>query len=324
MIEFVNASKTYDDGTEAVKSLHLTIKKGELFVLIGPSGCGKTTTLKMINRLIPITGGTIFYSGEKISEFDIQELRWNMGLVLQEVSLFPHMTIEENIAIVPELKKWDDRKTQKRIDTLLKMVNLDPGTYRKRKPAELSGGQQQRIGVIRALAADPDIILMDEPFSSLDPISREKLQQDILNLQKKIQKTIIFVTHDMEEALTLGDRICLMDDGQVVQVDTPDAIIKDPANEFVAEFIGNNMSSNYIDRLKGEEITAHNLLSSLDSSVSNAVAVPAHTPLSELLPHLSDHEHISVVQKDQVIGTVTRKSVIEYLAERITGANDHE
>lgn len=158
------------------------------FVFIGPSGCGKTTTLKMINRLIPLTTGTIYIDEKRISDYNIHELRWNIGYVLQQIALFPHMTIEENIAIVPELKKWEKEKTQNRITELLNSVGLDAESYRNRKPAELSGGEQQRVGVVRALAADPEIILMDEPFSALDPISRQKLQQDMIVLQRKIKK----------------------------------------------------------------------------------------------------------------------------------------
>ncbi|TFI48973.1 ABC transporter ATP-binding protein, partial [Diaphorobacter sp. DS2] len=203
MIQFDNVSKQYRDGTKAVDSINLHIKKGEFFVIIGPSGSGKTTILKMINRLIPLTSGTISIDGKRISDYDIHELRWNIGYVLQQIALFPHMTIGENIAIVPELKNWEQVKIKERIDELLEMVGLEPDIYRSRKPHELSGGQQQRVGVTRALAANPPIILMDEPFSALDPISREKLQDDLISLQKKIKKTIVFVTHDMKEALKL-------------------------------------------------------------------------------------------------------------------------
>nr|WP_269670965.1 ABC transporter ATP-binding protein [Paenibacillus sp. 481] len=238
MIRFENVSKTYPDGTSAVNKLNVCIEAGEFFVLIGPSGCGKTTTMKMINGLIQATEGTIYIHNKSISAYNVHELRWNIGYVLQQIALFPHMTIAENIAVVPELRKWNKRKIRTRVDELLDMVGLDPDTYRDRKPAELSGGQQQRVGVVRALAADPEIILMDEPFSALDPISREQLQRDIVQLQQRICKTIVFVTHDMQEALALGDRICLMRDGEIVQVDTPQAMLAHPANDFVREFIG--------------------------------------------------------------------------------------
>ncbi len=204
MIRFEHVSKQFPNGTLAVKSLDLEIEKGEFFVLIGPSGSGKTTTLKMINRLIELSKGWVRINGKIISDYDIHELRWDIGYVLQQIALFPHMTIAENISTVPELKNWDKKKIHARVDELLEMVGLDPEEYRNRKPHELSGGQQQRVGVLRALAADPEIILMDEPFSALDPFSREKLQDDVLEIQQRLKKTIVFVTHDMREALKLG------------------------------------------------------------------------------------------------------------------------
>ena len=198
LIEFKNVMKRYGD-KKAVDNLSFNIKEGEFFVLIGPSGCGKTTTLKMINRLIPLSEGYIYFKDKPVSDYPVYEMRWDIGYVLQQIALFPHMTIKENIAQVPQMKKWKDKDIHRRVDELLDMVRLDPNTYRDRKPDELSGGQRQRVGVVRALAADPPVILMDEPFSALDPISREKLQDDLLELQTKIKKTIIFVTHDIQE-----------------------------------------------------------------------------------------------------------------------------
>ncbi|PYZ95211.1 choline ABC transporter ATP-binding protein [Salipaludibacillus keqinensis] len=238
MIKFTNVSKIFPDGTKAVNDISFDVEEGEFFVIIGPSGCGKTTTMKMINRLIDSSKGSIHIQNKNILEMNIKKLRWNIGYVLQQIALFPHMSIKENIAIVPELKKWSNKDIHKRVDELLNMVGLDPDTYRDRKPSELSGGQQQRIGVIRALAGNPDIILMDEPFSALDPISRDQLQKDIQSLQKEIKKTIVFVTHDIDEALALGSRICVMKDGEVVQIDTPEKLLKKPANDFVREFLG--------------------------------------------------------------------------------------
>ncbi|MGJ9385577.1 ABC transporter ATP-binding protein [Salipaludibacillus sp. CF4.18] len=238
MIEFQGVSKVFADGTKAVNDLNFRIEKGELFVLIGPSGCGKTTTMKMINRLIDSSDGKIFIQDKNIRDMNMKRLRWNIGYVLQQIALFPHMTIKENISIVPELVKWPKEDISKRVDELLDMVGLDPSTYRDRMPDELSGGQQQRVGVVRALAGDPDIILMDEPFSALDPITREQLQKDILDLQKNIKKTIVFVTHDMDEALALGNRICILKEGSVVQVDTPEKLLQNPADDFVEKFIG--------------------------------------------------------------------------------------
>ncbi|MEN1969975.1 ABC transporter ATP-binding protein [Lentibacillus sp. N15] len=242
MIEFRNVRKVYPDGTEAVNDFSLTVNQGEFVTLIGPSGSGKTTTMKMINRLIEPTSGGIYIQDKNVNDYHIHELRWNIGYVLQKIALFPHLTIEENIAVVPEMKKWKRKKIHKRSQELLEMVGLDRAIYQKRMPSELSGGEQQRVGVIRALAADPDIILMDEPFSALDPISREQLQRDIRSLQKEIKKTIVFVTHDMDEAMALGDRVCLMREGKIVQVDAPQQLILHPATTFVRDFIGERKS----------------------------------------------------------------------------------
>ncbi|MBM7646755.1 osmoprotectant transport system ATP-binding protein [Scopulibacillus daqui] len=319
MIRFEKVTKKYTDGATAVKSLDLTIEKGEFFVFIGPSGCGKTTTLKMINRLIDLTEGTIYINNKKISDYDIHELRWNIGYVLQQIALFPHMTIEENISIVPELKKWKRGKIRQRVDELLDMVGLDPDTYRSRKPSELSGGQQQRIGVIRALAADPEIILMDEPFSALDPISREKLQKDILDLQKRIKKTIIFVTHDMQEALTLGDRICLMRKGEIAQLGTPQAFIENPANEFVDEFIGSHAFNEKINLLN-KQTTLEDVLNkipSYDLSTRHVEPLSSRTHLEESLQRLAIEDAIPVEKDGDIIGTITRQTVFQYMADRM-------
>ncbi|WYP28380.1 ABC transporter ATP-binding protein [Alkalihalobacillus sp. FSL W8-0930] len=239
MITFEGVTKTFADGTKGVDHLSLTINSGEFFVLIGPSGCGKTTTMKMINRLIDPTEGTIKIDDDRVQDVNIHKLRWNIGYVLQQIALFPNMTIAENIAVVPEMMKWSKQDVKTRVDELLQMVGLDPNQFRDRMPDELSGGQQQRIGVARALAGNPNIILMDEPFSALDPISREQLQHDIKNLQKDIKKTIVFVTHDMDEALALGEKICVMRDGAAVQIGTPEELVTNPKNEFVQQFIGN-------------------------------------------------------------------------------------
>ncbi len=238
MIEFQHVNKVYDDGFQALTDINLTIKKGELTAFIGPSGSGKSTTMKLINRLITPSSGKVLINGEDIMTKNPVELRRNIGYVIQNVGLFPHMTIGKNVAVIPQLKKWDPSKIEPRVDELMRMVNLDPEVYRDRYPSELSGGQQQRIGVIRALAADPDIILMDEPFSALDPISREQLQDELIRLQEELNKTIIFVTHDMDEAIKVADTIVLMKDGKIVQTGTPESILRHPANDFVRTFIG--------------------------------------------------------------------------------------
>ncbi|MDQ0206041.1 ABC transporter ATP-binding protein [Alkalicoccobacillus murimartini] len=238
MITFKEVTKTFADGTKGVDNLSLTIQSGEFFVLIGPSGCGKTTTMKMINRLIDPTSGVIEIDDEHIQNMNMNKLRWNIGYVLQQIALFPNMTIAQNIAVVPEMMKWSKQDITQRVDELLQMVGLKPEQFRDRMPDELSGGQQQRIGVARALAGNPNIILMDEPFSALDPISREQLQEDIRKLQKEIKKTIVFVTHDMDEALHLGEKICVMRDGTAVQIGTPEELLSHPKDDFVKQFIG--------------------------------------------------------------------------------------
>jgi osmoprotectant transport system ATP-binding protein len=311
MITFEKVAKKYGDESYAVKNFDLKIKEGEFLVLIGPSGSGKTTTLKMINRLIPLTDGTIKIKDMKISDYDIHELRWDIGYVLQQIALFPHMTIEENIAIVPEMKKWEQGKIDQRIDELLNMVGLDPKTYRKRLPHELSGGQQQRIGVARALAANPPIILMDEPFSALDPLSREKLQDDLIQLQKNIRKTIVFVTHDMSEALKLGDRICLMRNGEIVQTGTPLELIYEPANDFVREFVG-------IHQTNGADVRAL-LQPAIAGKQDDLPVISSSATFTEILALLSEHEQVAVEEMDQIIGTMDRQEIIRILSRHKEG-----
>ncbi len=311
VIQFNHVSKSYEDGTKAVDSLHLEIKKGEFFVLIGPSGCGKTTTMKMINRLIETTEGSILIDGKDIQQYNINELRWDIGYVLQQIALFPHMTIAENIAIVPEMRQWSKKEIKARVDELLHMVGLDPDIYRNRMPDELSGGQKQRVGVVRALAANPKIVLMDEPFSALDPLSREQLQKDIVQLQKKIQKTIVFVTHDMQEALSLGDRICIMKEGKVVQLDTPEGIIHNPKNEFVEEFIGNRGRTWY----QGKSIAD---VLPLDQSVQlEGQTLSLHSSLQEALVRVRDEEVVPVEKNGQYIGALTSRHIVNYIVEQM-------
>ncbi|MEH7086488.1 osmoprotectant update ABC transporter ATP-binding subunit OpuFA [Neobacillus drentensis] len=318
MIRFEQVSKQFPSGTFAVKSLDLEIKKGEFFVLIGPSGSGKTTTLKMINRLIELSIGWVWINGKKISDYDINELRWNIGYVLQQIALFPHMTIAENIAVVPELKNWDKDKIAGRVDELLNMVGLDPIEYRNRKPSELSGGQQQRIGVIRALAADPEIILMDEPFSALDPFSREKLQDDLLEIQRKLKKTIVFVTHDMQEALKLGDRICLMKDGEIVQVGSPHEFLSNPVNDFVREFVGSRKFSIQLNEL----ITP---VSAGEGFLSDTKTISLSTPVDELLELLESFEQIAVEENGEVIGIINRQNAVKVMSQYLRkGGQIHE
>jgi osmoprotectant transport system ATP-binding protein len=238
MIEFYDIHKRYDDGTHAVRGLDFEVGEGTTTVLVGPSGCGKTTTMKLVNRLEEPTAGTVHYDGTDVREMDATELRRQVGYVIQDVGLFNHMTVGENVATVPDLKGWSDERIDARVDELLSLVDLPPEEYRERNPTELSGGQQQRVGVARALAADPDVLLMDEPFGALDPITREELQDEFLAIQEDIDTTIIFVTHSIDEALKMGDHIAVMNEGEVVQYDTPRALLDRPESKFVEDFIG--------------------------------------------------------------------------------------
>ncbi|TVQ55592.1 MAG: ATP-binding cassette domain-containing protein [Phycisphaerales bacterium] len=238
MIRFRNVSKSYDEGrTRAVQSLSLTIEAGELLILLGTSGCGKTTTLKMINRLIEPTEGSIEVDGQSVAKRDPVQLRRGIGYVFQGVGLFPHMTVGENIGVVPRLLKWDDRKVRSRTDELLELVNMPPGDYRDRMPHQLSGGQRQRVGLARALAAKPKIMLMDEPFGALDPLTRDTLQSEFRKIHEALDLTSVMVTHDMTEALLLADRIAVMHDGEMKQVATPRDLLRSPENEYVREIM---------------------------------------------------------------------------------------
>lgn len=240
LIELNNVTKQYaNQPVAAVQNFSMTAQPGELIMFVGPSGCGKTTTMKMINRIIEPTSGSISIDGRDVLSLDPSELRRHIGYVIQQIGLFPHMTIAENIGVVPKLLNWSKAKTNDRVHELLTTVGLEPGDFAHRYPKQLSGGQQQRVGVARALAADPPVMLMDEPFGATDPITREKLQAEFLRLQASIGKTIIFVTHDFDEAVRLGDRIAVLSNrSQIEQFDTPANILSNPANDYVSSFIG--------------------------------------------------------------------------------------
>ena len=239
MIRLDSVSKRFPDGTIAVTDLSLEVPEGEISVLVGPSGCGKTTTLKMVNRLIEPTSGRIYLDDEDVTGVDPVGLRRRIGYVIQQVGLFPHQTIAGNVGTVPRLLGWSRDRVKARVDELMELVGLDPTTYRHRYPTQLSGGQRQRVGVARALAADPPVLLMDEPFGAIDPVTRMRLQDEFLRLQDTVRKTIVFVTHDIEEAVKMGDRIAILEVGGVLaQYDTPAEVLGNPASDFVADFVG--------------------------------------------------------------------------------------
>jgi osmoprotectant transport system ATP-binding protein len=283
LIQLKKVNKIYDDGFQALKNINLTFEEGKINVLIGPSGCGKTTTMKLLNRLTNFTDGQILIDGKNIEQIDPIVLRRQMGYVIQNIGLFPHMTICENVATVPKLLKWNKKRIKKRVDELLNMVSLEPSVYRNRYPSELSGGQKQRIGVIRALAAEPSTILMDEPFSALDPISRGQLQDELIRLQQEIKKTIIFVTHDMDEAIKIADQIIIMKDGQVIQKGTPNEVLTNPANKFVKKFIGVQRLENAktlppLDEFINEDYSAI----SAQHTVEEAIELMVHNNVAEI------------------------------------------
>lgn len=252
-------TKSYDaKSTPAVDNITIEIPAGEIVMLVGPSGCGKTTTMKMINRLIEPTSGRILIGDEDVTDRDPDQLRRHIGYVIQGAGLFPHLTVADNIAIVPRLLKWDKKRVAARVDELLDLVNLEPEQYRDRYPRELSGGQQQRVGVARALAADPPVLLMDEPFGAVDPITRQRLQDELLRLQDELRKTIVFVTHDFDEAVKLGDRIAILQQGsEIVQYDTPEQILANPANDFVRSFVGHGAALKQLTLARVRDVELH-------------------------------------------------------------------
>jgi len=258
-IRLENLAKRFPGQSEpAVDDLTMEIPKGEIVILVGPSGCGKTTTMKMINRIIEPTSGRIVLDGEDVTKVNPDQLRRRIGYVIQQIGLFPHQTIADNIATVPRLLGWSKERTSERVDELLEMVSMDPGRYRTRYPKELSGGQRQRVGVARAMSADPDVMLMDEPFGAIDPITRDRLQNEFLRLQEQIKKTIIFVTHDIDEAIKMGDRIAILrEQSHIAQFDTPERILVNPADDFVADFIGRGASLKRLSLSRVRDVELH-------------------------------------------------------------------
>lgn len=259
MITLEHVTKCFQPNIKAVDDLCLEVREGEICVLVGPSGCGKTTTMRMINRLIEPTSGEIYVGGENIKDYDVIKLRRGIGYVIQEIGLFPHMTVAENIVTVPSLLGWPEDKKRKRAEELLELMGMAPAEYMDKYPRQLSGGQRQRVGVARALGADPPVLLMDEPFGAIDPITRERLQNEFLRIQKEIKKTIVFVTHDINEAIKMGDRIAIMRDGRLIQYATPDVLLAKPANQFVADFVGTDRALKRLNIIRVYEIMNRDL-----------------------------------------------------------------
>ncbi|MGZ4592924.1 MAG: ABC transporter ATP-binding protein [Actinomycetes bacterium] len=309
MIRLEGVSKRYPDGTVAVHELDLDVPDGNLVVLVGPSGCGKSTTLKMVNRLIEPTSGRILLDGEDVTSVNPVELRRRMGYVIQQIGLFPHQSIGANVATVPRLLGWDKKRVQARVSELLELVGLDPDRYINRYPHQLSGGQRQRVGVARALAADPPVLLMDEPFGAVDPIVRDRLQGEFVRLQKELRKTILFVTHDLDEAVRIGDRIAVFrEGGHLEQYDTPATILGAPATEFVAEFVGNDRG---LKRLAVTPVSLEDLEPLPDGGVVDAPVVRLPSSLRDALAViLASDSGFAVVEKDgKPVGVLTPAAV---------------
>lgn len=312
-IEFRQVGKRF--GTQdAVKDLNLTIEAGELFVLVGASGSGKTTTLKMINRLEETTTGEIYYQNRPLTSIPLRELRLQMGYVLQQIALFPNMTVAQNIGLIPEMKKMPATKIKQRVTALLSEVGLDAQTYAQRLPSDLSGGEQQRVGIIRAFTAQPQVVLMDEPFSALDPISRAQLQKLTLKIHQRQKSTIVFVTHDMNEALQLGDRVGVMQAGKLVQVGSPDDIAQHPANHFVSQMFASTQTNDiygvYLNRLK--------VLGYLEPMAAIDNKLPAfdnHQTIGEALPALQKEGAVQINNGAEPAGKLTNKQLLAFMVK---------
>ena len=312
MIRFENVTKRYKT-KQVLKEINLTIEKGKLVTIIGESGCGKTTLLKMINRLIKPSSGFIYINNKKIQSIDEVMLRRNIGYVIQQTGLFPHMTIRENIELIPKLQKVDSEKIIENTRKLMQMVGLNCEEFLDRYPTELSGGQQQRVGVARAFANDPDIILMDEPFSALDPMTRSDLQDELVELQSNLKKTIVFVTHDMDEAIKISDMICIMKDGEVLQYDTPENILRNPVDEFVSNFVGKNRIWSSPEYIKISDIMIDKPITSYKNlSVFKCIDKMRQKKVDSLLIiEPNDHKLIGIVKASKLRGIEDKTQPVE-------------
>lgn len=319
-IKFDHVNKTFAD-SHVVNNLNLEIKQGELFVLVGNSGSGKTTSIKMINRLEDPSSGQVLINGRPTNEYNLQKLRWDIGYVLQEIALFPNMTVGKNVGLIPEIKgEKKDKAQQKMIEKRLYEVGLDPKTYYNRYPSELSGGEQQRIGILRAIISNPPVVLMDEPFSALDPLSRTNLQNLVIDLHQKMQNTIVFVTHDMNEALKMADRIGVMKDGNLLQVDKPQEVLHHPANQFVQEFFRGSLGSDLYETTL-HEARLFNQLNETKKQLQAIKTISEETKVAQVLQLLSDEEELAITDKNEnLLGYLDRQWVIKYLA-KVNGPN---
>ena len=321
MIRLEHISKGFPGGANAVEDLSLDIADGQTCVLIGPSGCGKTTTLRMINRLIEPDAGRILVDGQDTHGVDPAQLRLRMGYVIQSTGLFPHMTVGDNVGTVPRLWNWDKARINDRVNELLTLVGLDPLEYRHRYPHQLSGGQRQRVGFARALGADPPILLMDEPFGAVDRITRERLQHEFINIQRSMRKTVVFVTHDIDEAVLVGDRICLLEmKAKVAQYDTPEAILTRPASQYVSDFLG---SETLARRMSVVAIDPQTLEQAAEPRPGEP-RIKLGTALTEAFAAAlaSPSERAAVFDGDRYIGAFTATSLLESLRRASAGGGD--
>ncbi|WP_085522483.1 ABC transporter ATP-binding protein [Tuberibacillus sp. Marseille-P3662] len=322
MIEFKNVTKIYEENQKAVDDVSLTVPDGETVVLLGPSGCGKTTLLRMVNRLNSITDGIISINGSDIHSMDKIELRRTIGYVIQSNGLFPNLTIEDNVVVVPDLLGWGKRDKRKRYNELMDLMGLDPDQFRKRYPHELSGGQQQRIGVARALAADPPVMLMDEPFAALDPIIRTHIQDEFLQIKKEVNKTIVFVSHDIDEAIKMGDKIAILKEGKLMQYDTPAELLAHPNSDFIAKFVGEDRALKSLSLFKIWDLMDRQQLRPIDAKRHKGEQIVADSDLKEALSVLlnNDTGALAVIdQKGKPLGSITMNHIETFLHQTIDG-----
>lgn len=308
MITLEKVSKYYGE-TCAVQDLSMEIEDGKICILLGLSGCGKSTTLRMINKLIPTSAGEIFVNGKNVNDYVPEDLRQGMGYVVQSIGLFPHFTVKDNISVVPKLLKHEQERIDARVDEMLKLVGLDPSVYGKKYPHELSGGEAQRVGVARALAANPPILLMDEPFGAVDPMGRKRLQTEFQKIQKELRKTVVFVTHDVEEAIRLGDKIAIMNKGHLEEYDTPEGIIIHSQNKFVRDFLGSEYAIKVLSRISVSQLM-------VDECIDEDITVLSNDNIQSALSMMIEagKENISVADEDGTkVGAISIDAVVQAL-----------